>query len=221
MITKPAIAVERSANTKTGEVSATYVAQTSCPAACPLQGSGCYAETGRAGIATRQLARASVGETPETLARSEANAIDALSGKRPLRLHVVGDASTNAAAATIAQAAERYTERGGQPVWTYTHAWRTVDRGAWGNVAVRASVEHAKDIPLAHARGYSAALVVEAHPASGRAWTTSAGEKIVPCPEQTRGATCTSCRLCMTEGVTVAFAAHSANAGAVIKAIGG
>jgi hypothetical protein len=81
------------------------------------------------------------------VARAEAAAIDGLTGDRLLRLHVVGDARTNAAARVLPEAARRYALRGDSPrrgrkVWTYTNAWRTVGRESWGDaVSVLASVE--------------------------------------------------------------------------------
>jgi len=221
MITKPATAVENSGNRKLGGASATYVAQGSCPTTCAFLGAGCYAESGKSGIATRQLARAAAGATPAALARAEAAAIDTLSGRRPLRLHVVGDCATTAAARTVAAAAERYTARAGAPVWTYTHAWRKVSRASWGPVAVRASVERLEDIPIARARGYAAAIVVDAHPADGRAWTAPDGTRVIPCAEQTRGRTCTDCRMCWERpDVTIAFAAHGPASAAVRVSLG-
>jgi hypothetical protein len=54
------IVIERSEDAKLSDpdgfgVSATYVAQQTCPADCPLMDAGCYAETGNVGIHTRRL----------------------------------------------------------------------------------------------------------------------------------------------------------------------
>jgi hypothetical protein len=219
MITKPAIAVEKSNNAKTGPVSATYVSQGSCPTTCSFLGAGCYAELGRTGMHTRNLADADTEFTPVQLARRESAAIRELSGMRPLRLHVVGDCRTNESAKIVSRAADRYRGKHGQPVWTYTHAWRTVERVNWGDVAVRASVESERDIAIARERGYPAALVVDHHPENGASWKTKDGTKVIPCPEQTRGTTCSDCRLCWTSPHVIAFAAHGARAETVRKAI--
>ena len=204
-----AIAVEVSKNAKTGPVSATYASQSSCPTVCPLRGAGCYAESGPMAFTTRRLNRhvATVDET----AREEADAIDTLTGSYPLRVHVVGDCPTDSAARTVSAAVERYVNRGGQSAWTYTHAWRTVERESWGeSIAVRASCESLADVRAAKARGYSTAMVVAEHPADGRAYTAG-GIKIIPCPEQTRGIACVDCRLCWRESdATIAFAIHGA-----------
>ena len=86
------IAVERSADAKLtspqgGGMSATYVAQRSCPPSCPLRGTRrrrgpCYAEHGRVALHTDRLnASADAAQaTPLQLAQLEAAAIDRLSG---------------------------------------------------------------------------------------------------------------------------------------------
>lgn len=214
MITSTATAVEVSGNKKLGRVSATYASQESCPSACPLRGSGCYAESGRMGISTGQLNRAEDARPVEVV---EAEAIDKLTGRMPLRLHVVGDCATDEAARTVSAAVDRYSERGGGNAWTYTHAWRSVERVSWGSVAVRASVENVEDIKAARERGYPAAIVVEEHASDKRYFIGD--EPVIPCPEQTRGRTCDSCRICWSGNATVAFAIHGARKGAASKAI--
>jgi hypothetical protein len=78
-----------------------------------------------------------------------------------MRLHTVGDCRTDEAAKIVAAAAERYMDAGGGPVWTYTHAWRLVDRASWGRVSVLASCETPEQVELARARGYATAIVVD------------------------------------------------------------
>jgi hypothetical protein len=206
-------------NRKLGACLATYTTQASCPLTCPLFKAGCYAETGTVGMVTKQagLASSSVLANPIEIATEEAALINSVdTSKYPLRLHVVGDASTNEAARIIGDAAQRYRERFRQPVWTYTHAWREVDRAYWGNgVSVLASLDHAKDAPVAAGRGYAGALVVSEHVTPLA--TTENGWKHVPCPAQTgRARDCTQCRLCwddvglLQRKSIITFAAHGA-----------
>lgn len=221
---KAAIAVDVSKNEKTGMVAATYATQASCPPSCPLMGSGCYAESGHVAMVTRRAADAAAAwertakraVRPVDIARLEAMAIDALVSGLPLRLHVVGDARTPAAARILAAACDRYRRRtGAMTAWTYTHAWRDVPRAAWGRVSVLASVESTRDAAAARRQGYAPAVVVDAHPADGRAWERD-GVTWIPCPQQTRGVQCTACRLCWdADGLYerrhgIAFAAHGA-----------
>jgi hypothetical protein len=222
--TGPALAKETTDNLKLGPVSATYASQTSCPRSCPWLGAGCYAESGNVAWTTRRL-NGSRQRGPLAVARAEAKAIDRLTGDRLLRLHVVGDCRTNAAARVVGEACKRYGRRGmlprgGRKCWTYTHAWRTVARESWGTaVSVLASVETARDARAAMAAGYAAALVVIEHERES-AYQID-GVTVVPCPEQTRGVQCRDCGLCRDDerlraaGLVIGFAAHGSRAAAV------
>lgn len=221
----PAIAVETSSNGKLGPVSATYASQSSCPSSCPWIGKGCYAETGLVGHQTRRLNR-SEERNAYRIARAEARAIDTLTGDRLLRLHVVGDCRTDAAARQLGQAARRYEARGmlprsGRKVWTYTHAWRDVDRASWGeSVSVLASVETPADALEAMGRGYAASIVVGAFEHT-TAYPLTEELTLIPCPNQLRGITCRDCGLCRDDarlrerGLVIAFEAHGQRARSV------
>jgi len=212
---KMVYAVRESESEKLGPVAATYVSQTSCPSSCPfLNGGGCYAENGPVAlVATKRLNAATPeGTTAGQLARIEARAIDGLRGDLDLRLHVVGDSTTEWGTVQLATASEAYMRRGGRRVWTYTHSWRTVPRVAWGDVSVLASCETPEEVREAEALGYATAIVVDAH-GTDRVQLMD-GHKTLPCPQQTRGVTCAECRICTDDrrlhaaGITVAFAAH-------------
>jgi hypothetical protein len=219
-----AIAVETSTNAKLGPVSATYASQASCPRSCPWFGKGCYAEHGLVGLQTRRLNRSALRGALD-IAQAEARAIDGLTGDRLLRLHVVGDAKTEAAARELGAAARRYTSRGNAPrrgkkVWTYTHAWQAVPRESWGAaVSVLASVETVREARKAMAAGYAAAVVVAVFEREG-AYPID-GTTVVPCPNQTRGVTCRDCGLCRDDdrlrkaGLVIAFQAHGSGGAAV------
>jgi hypothetical protein len=223
-----AIAVETSANSKLGPVSATYTSQASCPTSCPWYRNGCYAESGLVGYQTRRLNRSAVRGALR-IAQAEARAIDTLTGDRLLRLHVVGDARTAAAARALGAAARRYAARGnlprrGRKVWTYTHSWRAVPRASWGEaVSVLASVETVRDARDAMAKGYAAAVVVAAFERAA-AYPID-GVTVLPCPNQTRGVTCRACGLCRDDerlrsaGLVIAFQAHSTGASAIRKTL--
>lgn len=212
-------AVVKSGNRKLGIVSTTLAAQASCPESCVFKnGGGCYAERGPLMVFHVKKLNSnaeSLDSSPLDVAVEEASAIDAMRvvPGRPLRLHTVGDCSTDEAARTVADAARRYVERGGGPVWTYTHAWHTVKRSSWGDVSVLASCETDADIRLARRRGYAAAVVVPEF--SGRKLQHWRSETLLPCPAQTtENVTCNDCRLCMNDrglksrGYAIAFAVH-------------
>lgn len=227
---EPVKVVALSANAKVGKVAATYVGTNSCPKSCPLKGNGCYYETG---LFTRkinqQLNDASAGMSVNMLAAREAKAIDATLPKdakgRALRLHVGGDARTNGAAMMLAGAADRWLDRNGGPVWTYTHAWRNVDRDSWGRVSVLASGESAHDAQHAWEMGYAPAIVVpkfESKKAFKLGDTT-----LIPCPAQTHDdIKCTDCKLCWNADALqarkagIAFEAHGSQRKRALKVIG-
>jgi hypothetical protein len=221
-----ALAVPTSANKKIGNAATTYAAQTSCPTSCPFfAGGGCYAENGSIGkFVTAPLNRAAnaVEHDAVDVAKAEAAAIDKMKvvPGEDLRLHTVGDCSTDEAAQIVAAACVRYRARGGGQVWTYTHAWRDVARESWGEVSVLASCETAADVALAKARGYATQITVEQFASDGRHIADdvegqhAAGVDILPCPEQTRGVSCTDCGLCFNDsklrdrGYSIAFEKH-------------
>lgn len=213
-----AVAKGLSGNEKLGACATTYAAQVSCPPDCVFaDGGGCYAETGRVGkFVTSPLNAAAkdAASSPLDVAYAEARAIDDLPvvAGRPLRLHTVGDCATDEAARIVSAAAERYMARGGGPVWTYTHAWRSVDRSSWGRVSVLASCETAADVEAARSRGYASSIVLEEFKSDTRFALEAAA--VVPCPAQTRHRSCSTCRLCFNDAglrarrVTIGFELH-------------
>lgn len=195
-MTKPVYAVEVSENKKIGMASATGVSQASCPLSCPLlESKECYAMGGPQGFTTNRLNRSEIID-PDTLAVMEADAIGDLTGRLDLRVHVVGDCTTDNAAATVSGAMIKHQAKHGRAAWTYTHAWRMVKRISWGKANVLASCQTIGEVAEAHSLGYGAALIVSEHPEDGKAYQM--GEySVIPCPEQTRGVQCVDCRLCM------------------------
>lgn len=202
-------------NRKLGDAAATYASQVTCPDVCPLRGNGCYAEYGLVGMQTHQLNAGAAGLSAKQVAGVEASKIDALPpGNRPLRLHVVGDCSTDATAQIVSGAADRYTKRTGRAAWTYTHGWRDVDRSSWGNVSVLASCETTAEVEQARARGYAPAIVVDSHP-SAKTYQLDM-VKVIPCPAEFNPArNCADCGLCQRAdwlrdtGRAIGFAIHS------------
>ncbi len=202
--TAPAIAVERSADRKLSTdktVSATWASQGSCPANCSFYLSGCYAETGHAGITTKRLNMAqSIGMfTPEQIARFEADAVNRLKGKYDLRGHVVGDCKTVEAARIVSEAYNAYIKRSGKRVWTYTHAL-DVPRSVWGDVSILRSCESVEQLQVEHDRGYACSLVVPTKHESHRPVNLGNGFTGIPCPYQVKKTeSCKACGLCMQD----------------------
>lgn len=224
--TKLAIVVQWSGNVKIGRVSTTYQSTVHC-VDCPLKGAGCYAEGGMVAMQKRRLDDA-VREThasPLRSARQEAAGIDALRAVgQGLRLHTSGDCPSTETTRVVASAAQRFMARGGGQAWTYTHAWRRVQRRTWRNVSVLASCETTDDARKALAKGYAPAIVVERFD-SPKAFQRD-GVTFVPCPAQTRdNVTCETCRLCWNadalhqRGTGIAFEAHGSSKKRAARAV--
>jgi hypothetical protein len=132
---------------------------------------------------------------------------------RPLRLHVAGDVTSARGARMLGGAARRWLDRGGGPVWTYTHRWAAIPRVSWGPVSVLASCETAAQVRAARAAGYVPALTVPTYPNGPRVFRVG-GVRFVPCPAEVGRLTCAQCRLCMRDGdlrdrgLGIAFAWH-------------
>lgn len=183
-------------------VDATYSSiKATCPKDCKFRDSGCYSQTGNTFFTVKRLDENADNKSAIVVAKEEAKAIDnSYRGKKVpegqiLRIHVSGDCVNNTAAKTVSAAANRWLNRGGKRVWSYTHAWRKVKRESWGKVNVLASMESPKDGIKAIKRGYAPALVVGSF-ASDKAFTAE-GIRWIPCPAQTKDkVTCQDCKLC-------------------------
>ncbi len=213
-------AVTKSGNRKLGDASTTHAAQVSCPDSCIFKnGGGCYAERGPLGyFVLRNLNETAVTieATALDVAHAEAEAIDKMDTVigRPLRLHTVGDCASDEAALLVSGAAERYMDRGGGQAWTYTHAWKVVNRESWGRVSVLASCETDEEVREAKARGYATAIVVDDYEGNTKRYRHGDSD-VLPCPAQTKkGTTCSSCRLCFDDAgirerdYSIGFAVH-------------
>jgi hypothetical protein len=217
-------AVERSGDTKLSDcknVSATWVPQHSCHEDCPLKRNGCYAEVGNSGIHTHtnngkaNRYKTGLAKLRLILAKQEAKAIRGLTGKRKLRVHVVGDCATAQAAAIVGKAMIDHEKKQGKVAWTYTHSWRRILPKHWRGARVMASCETPEQVRQANARGYAAALIIP--PIDSNKQFDYHGLTVVPCPAQfkredgTRHATCEHCTLCqqpdmlLTRGLTIGF----------------
>ncbi len=215
-------------------VSSTYVSiGATCPDSCTFKRAGCYVEEGFTAEASRMMDKAARGKPGVAVIRQEAIAImqsfgrgripqDGARGGRDLRLHVGGDVANTEGAELLAEAARGWRERGGGSVWTFTHWWRQIPRAWWGPaISVLASVETVDDFPFARRMGYAPAIVVGELPNGDRAFTAG-GLRIIPCPAETKGKTCSSCRLCLDRDLiemnaAIAFQAHGRGAAELRK----
>ncbi len=98
-----------------------------------------------------------------------------------------------------------------------------MSRDSWGDVSVLASCESAEDVRNARARGYQTAIVVESFATDkrhvlGDEAGKAAGVDVLPCPQQTRGVSCSDCKRCFDDeklgalGYSIAFQVHGGGA---------
>ena len=228
MTEKIAIATEKSDNSKTGEMSATYTPYQTCPDSCMMKpvvddkgeydATPCYACLDLVGFHMRGLTRNAASADLVQIAAAECSGIDALSGKRILRLKVGGDTPSPVYARALAASCKTYTEKHNQPAFGYTHNWKRIGRKAFGAISMLASCDSIADVGKAKARGYATATVVSGFPQGPKAFTLG-GHKLIPCPNQVNDAVqCTDCKLCCNDGMlrerdlTIAFVAHGRKA---------
>lgn len=230
-MTNAVLVVERSGDRKlthNRNISATWAAQHTCHSDCPLQQNGCYAELHRAGLHTHRLnrraaqLRVSLKQLRLRLALEEALGIFKLTGKRKLRVHVVGDCATAQTAGIVGKAMVAHEQKHGKPAWTYTHSWRRFGPKAWRGARVLASCESPQQARDAMARGYAVALIVRPHP-THKVYQYD-GLNVVPCPAQMSDVvTCEDCTLCqnpkmlLNRNLVIGFEPHGAASKRITK----
>lgn len=209
---------------------ATYASiEATCPDTCRFKTSGCYVRAGFTAIAAQQLDAGARGLSGEDVIDAEVRVLDrAFAGRavpqdgarggRDLRLHVGGDVPSIAGTQRLAAAVARWRRRGGGAAWTYTHRWARVPRTAFGPISALASVETVEEARRASLRGYVPALVVDRFPSERAFELEGLALRVIPCPAETRGVTCVTCRLCLDDrrlrriGAAIAFALHGRRA---------
>jgi hypothetical protein len=174
-----------------------------------------------------RLNKEAEGMSPLQTARAEAKAIDnsynggIVPSGRDLRIHVAGDSRTVTGSKIINKAIGRWKQRGGGDCWSYTHAWKAVNREEWSNVSMLASIDSIADVNAARKQGYAPAMVVEDFDSPKAFKVDGCDTKWIPCPAQTKEVGCSDCRLCfdanrLFEGnYGIAFAAHGVKKNAI------
>jgi hypothetical protein len=155
----------------------------------------------------------------------EAAAIDRLTGNLDLRVHVVGDCSTNEDAKVVGFAMLRHQakSKGVKKAYTYTHASADVEKASWMGANVIASCDTLEEIPAAKARGYATAFVAlkgtelyDTFMANGGRAVIRDNQKLVGCPYEcsSKKPQCVDCRLCFDSerlvelDITIVFPQH-------------
>jgi hypothetical protein len=190
----------RSGNGKTGPIPVTSRDQWSCPTTCPLFGNGCYGENRGASPKTlfEHAASAESVHTVESLAagmRQSGRPGKGMRRQLPLvRDREVGDVraadgSIDRTWMTMVADAARTV---GRTVFGYTHVPEVTSADVPDGYVMNASCETPAGVRDAWDRGLPAVLVGDA-----QTFADAMPEaRIVPCPAESAGVTCSECGLC-------------------------
>jgi hypothetical protein len=211
------LTVLNSENRKLGHIAATYRTQDTCPTSCPLLENGCYAH----GRLFNHAKRGEDGvESVRGLARSGGRYSIPKGGM--LRANVTGDVLDEHGQLDqpyVDALSEVAINRPDVDVYTYTHAWRTLDPNVAPGVTINASCETEEDLLAAEAAGWPTVVAdIKSDSLIGQ-WVGS--RKVVACPAQIADVTCEQCRLCAKPNrkSIVAFTAHGATRAKARQAI--
>jgi len=199
--------IRSSSNAKTGNIPVTMSQKQTCPKACPLKGSGCYAESGNVNIHWSRLSDGRYNENKNVFDVDGLSAqIKALPKGQLWRMNAAGDlAHDNELIDAKALTAIVQANKGKQG-FTYTH--HNTDSGH-NRAYIKAANESGFTINLSansltHADTLKAldigpvvSIVDEWKPGMSKAFKTPSGNDAVICPAITvDGMTCEQCKLC-------------------------
>lgn len=182
---------QKSANAKTGPLTAVSRSQDSCPTSCALMNNGCYAESGPGGGIFSMVSRYGTEMTTDEM-------VDAITDTKDegVRWSVSGDLLTEDGTLDYdyINAIERvHTERPDLFGIIYTHAIN--EPNPISAIPVNASCDTEDDVITAIANGYVPTMVT---PHDEDAPKMVAGRRAVVCPAETKrgDVTCLTCKLC-------------------------
>lgn len=211
-----------SSNRKTGPIPCSYTHPDTCPNACPLRGSGCYAAAGPTAL---QWART---KRPEALDFVKLAAlVAALPAGQLWRHNVAGDLPGDADTIDAAELEQITNANRGRRGWTYTHKpmdtrsnREAVKNANADGFTINLSADTAEEADEL-AQLEIAPVVVVAPAGSPDAWTTPAGRKAIRCPAEYTDTTCDRCGLCAKRdrSAIVAFTIHGSGAKKAAAAI--
>lgn len=212
-----------SSNSKTGPIPVTMTEKSTCPKACPLKSSGCYAESGHVNIHWNKLGKTKPDGTMHGLAWSElCEKIKALPKGQLWRMNVAGDLPHDAELINWAHVFQLIESNKGKRGFTYTHHRvegndtiasenrDTIRRMNQSGFTVNLSannLEHADQL-----KALDIGPVVTILPEDADKVTiTPAGHQVVICPAvQNENITCAICGVCAvsTRRTIIGFPVH-------------
>lgn len=222
----------KSRNSKVGAMPVSTTARETCPDACPLKASGCYAESGPLGMLWSALSRAKpgktfqrAGQTVQSLTWNQfTHAVAALPEGTLWRHNQAGDLPGQGDAIDVGALRALVDANSGRRGFTYTHKPLDGKHGAANAAAIRHSNESGFTInlsadtlseadTLSHSN-IGPVVVVLPDTVQGNAdIKTPQGRRVSVCPATYReDVSCASCQLCQRRErkCIVGFPAHGA-----------
>jgi hypothetical protein len=202
----------KSKNKKTGPIPVSTSTYETCPDACSLKSSGCYAQSGRVSIHWRKVTAGMRGTDWTTFCQS----IAALPIDQFWRHNQAGDLPGAGNSIDASMLAGLVSANRGKHGFTYTHKPLTREnraciRGANKHgFTVNVSCDSLAQADAAKRANVGPVVVVVASNASERSVTPD-GHTVIVCPVQTgKTESCTTCKLCAWSGrdVIIGFRAH-------------
>jgi len=198
-----------SGNGKTGKMLVVTAPNSTCPNACPLKGSGCYAEYGPLGMLWRRVSECEPGETfkwgkSRPKAWSWEEVIEAINthGNKLWRYGQAGDLPGDGDRLDAEKVNDLIEANNGRPNIAFTHydmgdehnrnlVKEANNKGFTVNLSAN-SLDHADELVR-----YNVGPVVTIAPADTKdKIVTKDGNTAVVCPHMTHGVTCEDCGLC-------------------------
>jgi hypothetical protein len=215
----------RSWNRKTGPIPCSYTHRNTCPTACPLMYSGCYAELGPASLHWRKTG------TPHALTLAQFCAsVRSIPRNHLWRHNVAGDLPGEGDALDIAALEQITAANVGRRGFTFTH--KPLRSRAERNAIKYANedgftVNLSADTPAEAdelAALEIAPVVMVAPKDAPNTWTTPEGRTVTRCPAEYKNTTCWQCERCADPDrkTIIAFNVHgtaSRKAAAAIAAL--
>lgn len=197
---------KKSGNSKTGPIPVTTTSSESCPSACPLKGSGCYAESGPLALHWRKVTAGERGGEWDELT----DFVRDLPPAQVWRHNQAGDLPHNDQTIDADKVAALVEANHGRRGFTYTHHDMSLPGNAdvvreanLGGFAVNLSgnnPEHADELAEL---GIGPVVTVLPSDATGT-MRTPAGRRMIACPATQRDdVDCESCKLCANPRRTV------------------
>lgn len=216
----------RSSNAKTGPIVVTTSTESTCPATCPLKGSGCYADNYHLRLHWDKVTSGERGETFD----DHLAALASLPGDAMVRLNQAGDLPGDGASLDFQRTRDYLRAAGdGRVAWTYTHytAPTNVDvlQGLRGAEFATVNLS-ANNLEEADALAASGMPTVTLTASAEKVQRTPEGRRVVLCPAQSSDdVTCATCGggrpLCSRDDrqYIVGFHVHGSGANKALRVV--